>query len=953
MSEKVVARFQNGNLLLSGIIDETYNKLQEDLVLSLPLRSTFESDNLNAKNSILLNVYSSMRYINDIPRIVNRSIGRLLYDDEPLYSLVISDTNNMKLSLLDNEDKLFKYEGYIKIDIEGEYTFSVEEDKQHELIIDGDTILSGPDNTTYKDIYLTEGFHKFIFMYSSRSNYIGFDVNWRKPNESYFSQLPFENLYCIFKPLVKDNVTLSRNGVNISNATNNLVKDPSFSTMDNDFFINKLGSENYKINDNWDFNVIPYQDVNVLTGMDIAQNGGYLEEDCVRVIQKEGRNEVIELVDKNSYSLNEDLDYTVSVYCKCNNTQTSILEVEFEDGTFNESSYHSGSGNWERLNCTFIAKSNIKNIKLKTCGSIQSSITYWSSLQLEELPYASAFTDSCRESDGNIRYNLPYLEDMSIMFNYYPYQNIRSINEEANNPIIINISDYNDDKSISLRATKYNDKVCIKLYIKNNSESWQDIVDIMYMTEEEWLSTHNWVISFKDQINFNECYIYHNAQLVKAANIEPKVMFDYDTFINWRSKHSNNCNATISDLSVYNKSLNVDEVNSLYLHSLSIDRDGNIFNVLEEGLNVGSGKDGNKTVDAKDEIVNVYSHVLDNIQYGDISLRVNSGVGFNKDDEVLIIQMQDYKNKLNVGNYEFNYIDYVRDNIIYLKNEINGNYTSGIFNSINSQCTQIVRVPNFKTLTVLSTGSITCKKWDGYSGGILIFRSLSGVDNYGKIEVNGKGYRGGRYNYLDGYVHPNEDGECGEGYTGRGLPGFYNNNTPYAKDGGGCTYINGSGGSYCTFGQIADKYENTDNIKSKTYGHHSLFNWYLGSGGGGGKVDNGQPHGGNGGGIISIFSTYVNGVVQSNGQDAYFGPQGKGSWGSGGGSGGSVYIECEQCECSISVDGGSKMSGNLSNGGNGGLGYSYTNIRQPMSQEMSILKDKIIMRSNVKELQNL
>ena len=47
------------------------------------------------------------------------------------------------------------------------------------------------------------------------------------------------------------------------------------------------------------------------------------------------------------------------------------------------------------------------------------------------------------------------------------------------------------------------------------------------------------------------------------------------------------------------------------------------------------------------------------------------------------------------------------------------------------------------------------------------------------------------------------------------------------------------------------------------------------------------------------------------------------------------------------------MSGNLSNGGNGGLGYSYTNIRQPMSQEMSILKDKIIMRSNVKELQNL
>ena len=88
MSEKVVARFQNGNLLLSGIIDETYNKLQEDLVLSLPLRSTFESDNLNAKNSILLTVYSSMRYINDIPRIVNRSIGRLLYNDEPLSSFI-------------------------------------------------------------------------------------------------------------------------------------------------------------------------------------------------------------------------------------------------------------------------------------------------------------------------------------------------------------------------------------------------------------------------------------------------------------------------------------------------------------------------------------------------------------------------------------------------------------------------------------------------------------------------------------------------------------------------------------------------------------------------------------------------------------------------------------------------------------------------------------------------
>jgi hypothetical protein len=96
-----------------------------------------------------------------------------------------------------------------------------------------------------------------------------------------------------------------------------------------------------------------------------------------------------------------------------------------------------------------------------------------------------------------------------------------------------------------------------------------------------------------------------------------------------------------------------------------------------------------------------------------------------------------------------------------LTSGLNSSYYSGKFNNASSLVTQVVRVPNYQNLNVTSGASITSSEWDGYTGGIIVFRVADSLFNDGSINSTAKGFRTGLFKDID------NDGYPGESYNGR------------------------------------------------------------------------------------------------------------------------------------------------------------------------------------------
>lgn len=250
---------------------------------------------------------------------------------------------------------------------------------------------------------------------------------------------------------------------------------------------------------------------------------------------------------------------------------------------------------------------------------------------------------------------------------------------------------------------------------------------------------------------------------------------------------------------------------------------------------------------------------------------------------------------------------------------------------VDGEITQIVTVPQYDTLTINSGSSITAQTWNGNTGGILAFRANK-VVNLGSIDVEGKGFRGGRDSGLSGCSYG--EGEQGESYEGYGICGGYAGTTGYlANAGGGGVCVNGGGGAYGTDGGIAQDYTGGNCASTETgqggdaYGNKYVFGMYLGSGGAGGHSNSGLPNGGNGGGIIYFTTETLDniGTIASVGADGWYRNSDQGYWASGGGSGGSIYIIAENFSNSgvIIASGGTDAPGTHSSGlygGDGGVG---------------------------------
>lgn len=178
---------------------------------------------------------------------------------------------------------------------------------------------------------------------------------------------------------------------------------------------------------------------------------------------------------------------------------------------------------------------------------------------------------------------------------------------------------------------------------------------------------------------------------------------------------------------------------------------------------LGTGADGSLTVSSAGTIVNNYTYLQQNAGAGAITIAANSTANFQVGQEIFIIQVQNGTQGTG-GVYEFARIIGISGNNFTLDRVLLNSYFNGAQNASNSTTTQIVLVRNFANVIINSGASITAPAWDGFTGGIVIFRSNGTVNVSGAINATAIGFRGG----LGGNADGGENGESFDGKNGKG-----------------------------------------------------------------------------------------------------------------------------------------------------------------------------------------
>ncbi|MCK8523832.1 thrombospondin type 3 repeat-containing protein, partial [Aquimarina sp. D1M17] len=240
-------------------------------------------------------------------------------------------------------------------------------------------------------------------------------------------------------------------------------------------------------------------------------------------------------------------------------------------------------------------------------------------------------------------------------------------------------------------------------------------------------------------------------------------------------------------------------------------------------LNAQSGKDGDLIVTAANTVLNTYSPVTSDITAGDTTIDVNDVAsdlgGLASGDLVLIYQAQgatinttntvsygDITDYGSSGLYEFAYVSSVSINAITLTCSVANSY-------FVAGRTQVVKVPQYNTLTIQAGASVVPLAWEDFAGsrrgGVVVINAVT-IDIEGDIDASGLGFRGGEIenstsptgaNLESDYVTASsgdsaEKGESIVGYQADydALGGRYGRGAPANGGGGGNGHNSGGGG---------------------------------------------------------------------------------------------------------------------------------------------------------------
>jgi hypothetical protein len=355
---------------------------------------------------------------------------------------------------------------------------------------------------------------------------------------------------------------------------------------------------------------------------------------------------------------------------------------------------------------------------------------------------------------------------------------------------------------------------------------------------------------------------------------------------------------------------------------------------------LGTGRDGVLTVTEPGKVVNRYAQVTRSLAPGDSVVAVSAAEEFAAGDLVMVLQTAGILPELrqgsaslitlrgdSVGQWELARIGAVDGQSLKL--------TAPLLHSFSAAGAQVIRVPEYTDVRVLSGASLVAAPWDGKAGGVLAFLASGTIHNGGALEASGAGFQGGRADLAPMSaagcmalpVGGRPDAGRGEGISAVELavvaPGLERPTNggggglcPASGGGGGGNGApGGRGGDALTYGDPAAELGGQGGVGLV---YSMLDHLTLGGGGGQGYAVESYAQAGAGGGAIFIrgYRLIGGGTVSADGaagDNSTYGGAG------GGGSGGSVYLRIADLleDNFVSVQGGA--------GGNaipGGLAYA-------------------------------
>jgi hypothetical protein len=225
------------------------------------------------------------------------------------------------------------------------------------------------------------------------------------------------------------------------------------------------------------------------------------------------------------------------------------------------------------------------------------------------------------------------------------------------------------------------------------------------------------------------------------------------------------------------------------------------------------GKDGALTVSSPNQVVNLYKTVTANIVAPASIVSVNNTAGLSAGDYVMIYQSRGATINLSdnssygtvsalnsAGGYDLREVQSVTANSVTLTAALQNNY-------VTTGRVQLIRIPQYSTLTITSSGSITGQAYNGLTGGIAAVHVQSALTLDGSINMSGKGFRGGALSSNGGQILQNDvtyrttsmdiGARKGEGIadsTSMAASGFYGRGAAANGGGGGNRHNAGGGG---------------------------------------------------------------------------------------------------------------------------------------------------------------
>ena len=325
-------------------------------------------------------------------------------------------------------------------------------------------------------------------------------------------------------------------------------------------------------------------------------------------------------------------------------------------------------------------------------------------------------------------------------------------------------------------------------------------------------------------------------------------------------------------------------------------------------------------------VVNEYTSILSFSDCDSRTVTVTSTVGFSVGDQVLLIQMNgaiiDLTNSSNfgsvldsglVGNYELNRIKSISGLSFELLYKPINDY------NINGSV-QLVKVPEYDNVIV---DQISCKPWDGTTGGVIALDVSGTLELLGNINASASGFRGGKVQDVDisfygeteyfYSIQPLLASEKGEGIAEVSLDHSFGKGRAANGGGGGNAHNAGGagGGNAGIGGDGGREYYNLPGSPTpgtNGIGGGSLFREdgkkvVLGGGGGSGhENDNNGTSGGAGGGIVILKANRIlsnDNKIISNGEDVIASGNDRNDGQGGGGAGGTILINANELSDSL------------------------------------------------------